>query len=68
VSRAEAKPAAVTPERAIPLGALATVVGIVVCMLLDQTLGGLLVVLGVLSQAWGLHRLGRGSSTRNAGS
>lgn len=43
----------------IPLGAIATVLGIAACMLVDPTFGGVLVVAGILTQAWGLHRLGR---------
>jgi hypothetical protein len=45
----------------IPIGATATVVGIALCLLLDPTFGGVVVVSGILAQAWGLHRLGRGS-------
>jgi tetrahydromethanopterin S-methyltransferase subunit C len=51
---------AAPPDRLIPLGAIATVVGIALCLLVDPILGGLAVIGGVLSQAWGLHLLGRG--------
>jgi 4-hydroxybenzoate polyprenyltransferase len=48
-----------SPEGLITWGAVLSVLGIGGALLLEPTLGGLIVVAGVAIAVYGLHRLGR---------
>jgi hypothetical protein len=50
---------AVKARPLIQAGALATILGVAVALILNAKFGGMLVVLGMASQGWGLHLLGR---------